>query len=592
MNKTKFFENIYLLYLGVVSFLLVLITTAFDYSSFSRVIYLAVYFLGILVLGKIAIEWGEAWNYKDILLGLLIVAGFIPGAVNNDSPIILFYAIAIIGAKNIDYRKIIKIILVIVSLLFIITVTSSLIGIIPNIATYRYEGAKPRYAFGFLYTTYFSAYITAICSMWVFIRKEKLSWAELLAMLCADILGYYFTNARINFLTLTIILLFSILVKFKVIRSFIVNLIEVKFVRLILIFSSAIMALLSIILGVLYDDSSEMWQKISSLSSGRIGINSLTLQRYPVAFWGHKVTLHCDVYDGQDLLPKFYYIINNSYMEFWALLGVAGLVSAVIIWCVVTKRLVYKKHYWGLTVLCAYTILFFFEQRMPDLNINPFFLLLFSFVSTGDEKECFFDKFRIGIKRGLTVLVISILIEVFAFNFESILTLGNYGLGPEDIIVTTENLYYFEDNDTFLSDGHPIIYVGSLRDKSDFESIMLELSIYTIDENRNYRFIDNLKYDIDISTYVDGEYSYYKSISVDSDNRSSLYTKLDLEDNVRILKMELNLPEQYQLDINGVNVNGPKPFSINFTHIICCMAITALLYLLILKTKEKNKNAS
>lgn len=83
----------------------------------------------------------------------------------------------IIGANGIEYKKILKVYLIVKVPITICTMIAGYTGLITNLVYHR--GEKVRMAFGFIYPTDFAAHVVYMIAAWVLIRQVRCSWIEI-----------------------------------------------------------------------------------------------------------------------------------------------------------------------------------------------------------------------------------------------------------------------------------------------------------------------------------------------------------------------------------------------------------------------------
>lgn len=607
-KRDIFFECIYYLYLFFAGFILVIMNTVINYQPVAKQVLVIIYVLGILLACKIALEWKDHWSNKDIILALVCCAVLIPGAVNYGNKWILMYVMAILGAKRIDYRRILGIILGIVLSFVVVLFVLSNIGIIGNITTYRHDGAMPRYGMGFGYATFFSAYITAIIAIWAYLRNEALRFLEAVVMLILCVGAFILTNARINFLSTILIVFFVFIYILLKNNSVFKKLVNNKMINYMLCALFFILAILSVILGILYNGDSDLWCRLSALSSGRIGANSVALTRYPITLFGNEITLHCDVFDGMDELPPYYFIINNSYVEELTIVGLLSFIGLIIGWTYISVQESKRKDIIRLVILASYSLLFFLEQRMLNLMINPFFILLLADFENKDneinlktDKKRKIDNLILFIKNSpvvkniMTLMILCILVEVIIFNVDAMLESAGFAIDGEEFELQCAELIYDENNDTFRFEQQPVFYIYNKNNYKELNSLVLDVPVHTLGKLDEYRLVNGLKYNVDLYLYENEEFVYYKTHTIVVGKPSTYYIDLDITDGTPVIAARLNFEKQYQITINSIVFNAPKPidfnvmrFSIMFGFTVC----VALIYIRINKSKGDSNKTS
>lgn len=99
-------------------------------------------------------------NIDALVLALIVLAVFVISKDRNGTGLLLETGLFIIGARKIDYKKILKVYLAIEIPLTLITLMAARLGIIENLVYHR--GEQVRMTFGFVYPTNFVSHLMFI----------------------------------------------------------------------------------------------------------------------------------------------------------------------------------------------------------------------------------------------------------------------------------------------------------------------------------------------------------------------------------------------------------------------------------------------
>lgn len=192
---------------------------------------------------------------------------------------ILFTAIAIATLKDIDIKKILKIMFFTRVIAFIIVIISSLLGIIPNntIEFYRESiGFVKRMTFGYSHPNLTQASFVLIAVLYVYNYYEKIDLKRVVVLELLNYLIYYFTVSRSGFFILSIFLVYVYLMK----RIKRVNKNSKRLLNATLFFS----ILFSFIVASLYGKNTIV-NKMDTILTGRITYMSETIKNYQIPFF-------------------------------------------------------------------------------------------------------------------------------------------------------------------------------------------------------------------------------------------------------------------------------------------------------------------
>lgn len=593
-EKTKkIFEYIYICYLVIVSIDTFLMTTLYGSDDFSRLAQFLFMILEIGIIVKVYYEWKAEWKAKDLILALFTAGVFILSFFKHDLGDVIRLAFLIVGAKNIDYKKIIKVYLGIEVVFFCLTLILCATGVIGNVITYRSnESTHARMSLGFIYATSFSAHVLIIVTCWLFMRNKKVTWIEIALVGILGCVVYYFTEARIASMTLIMLCLGALFAKIFRDKKIVEKIYNNKAIKIGLIGASVWGTVVGVVLGALYNNQSELWKKINHMFSERIISNAKVMHRYPVSLLGDDVITYTNLEQGMDELPSYYFIVNCSYVEILYFFGILGLVSVLTIWCSISYREWKKKNYYCLFIYVSLAIFFFFEQRMIEFTFNPFCILIFSTYMTDDDyilKDMYFAKYEKWIRSGIACLIIAFLAESFVFNFKSIETRVNAPISLDQCDVVTGDFYGNPETSLIEYDydgDKKSMYIDNIMSYTGLESVTIGLNIMTKEDNDTYQLLDDIEYSVDISNInvETGEIEYLDTVWARTGSVSKTYIPLKIGGASQIMKFDFGFPGDYAFDINTFEFNGKKPFDISLVRVsIITLILFAATFIMIRK---------
>lgn len=245
--------------------------------SSTNPIYIASYVIGILLTSiKILNVRYKKNELKNI--GIIFLIGIINYIVGKETTI-LFTAIAIATLKDTDIRKILKIMFFTRIITFIIMLTLSLSGIIPNYSTEFYRegtGFVNRITFGYSHPNLTQASFVLIVVLYVYNFYEKIDLKRIIILESLNYLLYQFTVSRSGFFILSIFLIYVYLT--KKIKTVHKN--SKRMLNATLFFS----ILFSFIVAHLYGENT-MVNKLDGILTGRIAYMSETVNNYQIPFF-------------------------------------------------------------------------------------------------------------------------------------------------------------------------------------------------------------------------------------------------------------------------------------------------------------------
>lgn len=249
-------------------------SSAYKYiSSFGSYISL---FCGGLFCLKIILT---RYSFKEIILNVvLIVCSFLSLKVSGDARV-LWFALAIIAAKGINLKKIVKYSLITLCICCFIFILLSLFGV-TNISSVYYNKGT-RFSFGMGHPNMCSAYYNIIFAHLGYLYFDKIKIKHTVFSSIGAIIIFLFTKSRTGMLVYIIAWLYFILLKKKIFKK---N--EEK--KLLMIVLVACMMFFTI-LPIIYNNEKKYMNTIDNFMTGRFSQANFYIKKYGINFLGNNV---------------------------------------------------------------------------------------------------------------------------------------------------------------------------------------------------------------------------------------------------------------------------------------------------------------
>ena len=322
----------------------------------------------VLVIIKILWDFKLKENYislSSFIILTIFISISILSALNirNDQPIIT--AILIMGARKVDFIKILKHFAVVASFCLLITFIAYFLGIANSPVLVR-DGVI-RYTFGYKWPTDLAELITFILMSELYIcmhRKKRLSF-RIPIYIIVGLFSYYVINARLASTAIFVLIPLSLFYKSKIFQ-------KSKLVKSILVLFMPICVLLSIFLVTLYTrfPKSIFLVNLDNLLSYR-----LYLEVTGVKLYGQNIV--------DDYIVRFHnswFYIDSSYYIFLLEYGIALLIFLCMMYIVFVKRCLQIQEHILAIMLSISCIIGLVAQvwYLPEYNI--FLLSFFSII--------------------------------------------------------------------------------------------------------------------------------------------------------------------------------------------------------------------
>ena len=217
-KKQNIFENLYLLFFVMITVMAFKDTTMFSYGWTDTQLHLVFIFGVLVVFAKISC--GRPWKLYEILIAGIAAGVLILCWHHYMRRYVLELAVLIIGARDVDSDKVIRVFLWVSTGCLLVTMAAALTGKIENLIYVQKErGGITRISFGSIYPTDFSAHVffSAACYLWLKVRNIR--YRDIIFTACLGVFCLYFCGARTSALGLWILALFFLLKKKEILKE-------------------------------------------------------------------------------------------------------------------------------------------------------------------------------------------------------------------------------------------------------------------------------------------------------------------------------------------------------------------------------------
>lgn len=282
---------------------------------------------------------------------------------------IFYYYIFIIGARNVELKKIIKIFLWTIFVGLIITVVSAKLGFITGLTNSRTGSAGIRYALGTVYPTDLAARTFYLQLMYVVLRKFKLTLPEYIAGFAFSIMMYIITDTRVDFILMIATLLLALGYKYVVT---VLEFLGTKVLMLLGLLASFGM----IILSYLYTPKIGILRFLDKLLSTRLQNGHVAFEDYNVTVMGQYIFQQGNggIHNG----PFHYFFIDCTFLRVLMMMGIVVFVIFMVSICYMLKRFMDKQAYVLVIALILIVVSSLIDHHMTELSFDIIFLAMFS----------------------------------------------------------------------------------------------------------------------------------------------------------------------------------------------------------------------
>ena len=381
LDKNKFFHyqfdgalvyKIAFVYFFVISFLQS--STYNDYFSPNVFHYLSLIALGLILF---KIFFLDKQSIPIFIFNLLCIGLLVLTWRTSQSFALLPLGFFIIGARNVNFREIIKLYFIIGLILLIFIMFSADVGLIKNLTYHREQSNVVRQSFGSVYPTDFASHVLFLVLAYIYLQFDKLTWRSYVVFIAIAFMLITFCDARLSsiamIMSVPVVIIGKRAKEDKIISKFIASLYWIF---------PVITAYISIIGTIFFNKDNQVFSKINNLLSGRLMLSHSAFEKYGFSLFGEKVIEHG--WGGTQGLKMFrnnpakYFFIDSSYIRVTIFYGIIIMLLILITMTIISLRSVHNELFALASVMVIVSISAVVEQRLIDISFNPFLFALFA----------------------------------------------------------------------------------------------------------------------------------------------------------------------------------------------------------------------
>ena len=387
IKNNSYYANFFYL----VSFILYLINTFLNHSMFSSLemypLIKIVLFSGVVLFLAIKLVLVDSFSLKELLSYLFAFSLMCLISLNTGDRQLITLIALILGAKNVNFRYIIVTFLITIILLLIFTYLSTLLDIIPNLQYSRIRDGeiKIRNSFGTIYPTVFAAYLQSIVIAYAYLMNERKAFNHLILILlsCISIfLALELADARMSGYSIMLFLVFyyiSIIFFRRIYRN--------KFMSKVISLSYLVGFLVIFYLSYNFNTENTLYLEINNVLSGRLQLGYNAFQEYHIPLLGQTIEFIGFGGSTKEISEELYNYVDSSYLQFMLRYGVLFTILSIASYIILTYKRLKLNDYKFISIIVILTINSMIEDRLLDVSINVYWLLMLSFYHTAYIKK-------------------------------------------------------------------------------------------------------------------------------------------------------------------------------------------------------------
>lgn len=273
---------------------------------------------------------------------------------------LILFEFLVIASKGIDFKKIVKLDMIIKIACILILFILCKKGVINNYTAIINGSIKQ--SFGWLHPNTFGAIASIVILEYIYLSWNKLNALRTLFVIALISLVYFLSSSRTNVYLITFTVIFSYLMKhFKIIR-------ESKAVNKICIYIYPIVALASFIFVYLFKVDTNLGIVLNEILTGRLYLANLFLENYGLSLVGQPLNI---VTTRQALLTgKTPVVLDMAYIRMVIQYGIFYFLFFLILNTKIQKKLFTEKKYSELMIMSYFAIIGLTENTVLNLYMN------------------------------------------------------------------------------------------------------------------------------------------------------------------------------------------------------------------------------
>lgn len=379
LGKFKLSEMMYLISVSIYLTFLMLDTTTFNPYIYYKIPIIIIAIMSCIVFLKMILF--DNFTKRELILSIIFFVSCTLVFLKSRLYYMVFLSVFIIGSKNIDFKKICKVYLIIGIVITIIAALGVQFNIIEHVIRYRDD--VPRYSFGSIYATDFASRIFFLCAAYCYLNYENLKIRDSIIFWIAGIFVSYYCDARLDTISIFILSVFPI-AKNILNGRFYINHIN-KYFKWLISLSIPIFATLSIGVSYMYNPNNKFMLFLNKILSSRLSLGKTGLDKYGITLLGEDIKM--TGLGGSNKVVTEYFFIDSSYLQIALKYGIIFLVVVCIYYVLFMKNRLENDDILLPTLIVIVGIHGIIAHHFINPAYNVFLLALFANINKIKENE-------------------------------------------------------------------------------------------------------------------------------------------------------------------------------------------------------------
>lgn len=303
----------------------------------------------------------------------------------------------IVCGRNKNFTRFAKLSVRITICVVAVVILSSLMGVIKNY--YGWSGGRMRYFLGFRYALYPASYLFFTTCAIVYIKGNRLTLPQTIAIIACDVVIFHFTQSRMSFLLSLLVSLLAFVYASRQ-RRYPEQTVHQMSPRMTMLCSSIffIAALASFTLVFLYTPSNQLMIALdhSNFLGGRLAISHEAISVHKIGLLGREMHFSGAALgvDGVMLTHEHYDYIDNFYIKIALNYGLVFLLLFLMLQTKLLRNACQEGNHILVVVLIAIALHCILDNAALHLYYNPFLFLMGGLMTAKETTGRHMRKYR------------------------------------------------------------------------------------------------------------------------------------------------------------------------------------------------------
>ena len=336
--------------------------------------------IGVLALKVICFD---KLNFRQMLLSAILLGIGVMTYLKSKSTVMLMLMVMVIGARNINFDKILKGYLVVVIGGLVVAFVAAMLGIIEDISNERYifSICMKGHSFGIINTTDFAAHIFFVFLAIFYLRRNRQQWFDYVLAVGVAIGLFFVTQARLDsgcMVIMALLFAFGDIAAKSDTGSGVGKIFDFLHARLYP-FVMPILTAGIFILSLIYSVENKILNVINNITSHRISLAHTDFERRSITLFGQHIKMY-GLGKGKGVpAAEGYTFIDISYQQVLLCYGVVSLAALLSIYVHMALKNKKNRHFLYCILLIAINCTL--AHHLHELAYNPFTLAFLTCVS-------------------------------------------------------------------------------------------------------------------------------------------------------------------------------------------------------------------